>query len=534
MLSAAINRIRFRNPSFLLMYSPLQFAPGEIAKPDGSLSLAYLAGALRTAGYAVTILDCSVGNEKDTLEETFFSGRLLDSGLLRLGMSEARIAEEVAQFDVIGVSSIFTSQTSMVLELIRLIKRADSEKLVIAGGVNSRSLRDRFFASGADVIAMSEAETTIVQIAEALRGKRNLTDVPGIAFRDERGKEVINPSGPAQMDLDGLPFPAWDLLPLEKYWAISRPHGGQFQSGQRIKYASIQTSRGCPFQCLYCHISKEKASDTEDDIGSFRVKSVDRVLRELDILKRLGVEYVFFEDDSLFAKKRRAYSLFKHVREMGLQLLDVNGINICHLQRNSGGGVLSIDSEFLEVLAEAGFQWLSLPFESASQRVLDKYASAKWNLKKFDVPDLLKVLDALNIKCSGHYMLGFPDETESEIFSTIQMAKRHIEQGLDYALFFSVVPFPGSELFDFVLNSGQLQPDFDPDQMRRTRSILSGLSMSPESLEAVRQLAWQIVNRAEYVEQRQEMVLHTAKLTSPFVGDEGLSSWQPTLAARSD
>jgi anaerobic magnesium-protoporphyrin IX monomethyl ester cyclase len=259
------------------------------------------------------------------------------------------------------------------------------------------------------------------------------------------------------------------------------------------------------------------------------------VLRELDILKNLGVEYVFFEDDSLFAKKKRAYSLFNHVREMGLKLLDVNGINICHLQQNSGGGVLSIDSEFLEVLAGAGFQWLSLPFESASQRILDKYASSKWNLKKFDVPALLKILDALNIKCSGHYMLGFPDETEAEIFSTIQMAKRHIEQGLDYALFFSVVPFPGSVLFDFVLNSGQLHPDFDPDQMRRTRSILSGLSMSAESLEAVRQLAWQIVNRAEFVEQRQEMVLHTAKLTSPFVGDEGLSSWQPTLgAARSD
>jgi radical SAM superfamily enzyme YgiQ (UPF0313 family) len=529
MLSADINRIRFRDPSFLLMYSPLQFAPGEIAKPDGSLSLAYLAGALRTAGYAVTILDCSVGNEKDTLEETFFAPRPLESGLVRLGMSEARIAEEVAKFDVVGISSIFTSQTSMVLELIRLVKRADSEKLVIAGGVNSRSLRDRFFASGADVIAMSEAETTIVQIAEALRGKRNLTDVPGIAFRGERGKEVINPSGPAQIDLDRLPLPAWDQLPLEKYWTISRPHGGQFQPGQRIKYASIQTSRGCPFKCLYCHISKEK--DTQGDIGSFRVKSIDRVIRELDILKNLGVEYVFFEDDSLFAKKKRAYSLFKHVREMGLRLLDVNGINICHLQQNSGGAVLSIDNEFLEVLADAGFQWLSLPFESASQRILDKYASSKWNLQRFDVPALLKVLGTLNIKCSGHYMLGFPDETEAEIFSTIQMAKRHVEQGLDYALFFSVVPFPGSALFDFVLNSGQLRPDFDPDQMRRTRSILSGLSMSSESLEAVRQLAWHLVNRAEYVEQRQAMALHTAKLTASVTGDERISPWQPTLGA---
>src|SRR5439155_23607077 len=168
-------------------------------------------------------------------------------------------------------------------------------------------LRMRFFDAGVDLIVLSEAERTIVDIAEAVRGKCDLTDVPGIAFRDETGRETVNRHGPVTVDLDELPFPAWDLLPLDKYWDLSRPHGGQFPEGERITYASLQTSRGCPFQCLYCHISQETEEGVAGPVGTFRVKSIDRVLAELQTLKDLGAHYIYFEDDSLFAKKKRAY-----------------------------------------------------------------------------------------------------------------------------------------------------------------------------------------------------------------------------------
>ena len=296
-----------KHPSFLLMYSALQFAPEEMAKPDGSLSLPYLAGALRDAGYDVKILDVSVGDEQDTLEETFFKPTRLPSGLVRCGMKRARIEQEIAQYDVIGVSSIFTTQTTMVLDLIRTAKEFAPEKLVISGGVNARNLRERFYAAGADLICLSESEITIVELAEALRGLKPLTGIRGIAFRDGDGKEVVNPQGPVAMDLDQLPFPAWDLLPLDKYWDLSRPHGGQFPAGARIQYAALQTTRGCPFQCLYCHISKEEEGSVFGQLGTFRTKSIGRVIEEMDRLKSLGATHLFFEDDSLFAKKKRAY-----------------------------------------------------------------------------------------------------------------------------------------------------------------------------------------------------------------------------------
>jgi len=503
-MNPTLEAIRVKHPRFLLMYSPLQFAPGDVAKPDGSLSLAYVAGALRRAGYDVRILDCSVGDDGHPLSDTFFRSEQLPTGLLRLGMSEERIAEAAAGYDVFGVSSIFTPQTSMVLGLIKLLKRLHPDRLVVAGGVNARNLRPRFFEAGADVIALSEAESTMVDIAEAVRGRRSLCAVPGIAYLDAGGVEVTTAPAPVPDDLDLLPMPAWDLLPLGQYWEISRPHGGDFPKGKRIQYASLQTSRGCPFQCQYCHISMEGSDSPFGAIARFRVKSIDRVLRELDVLKSLGADYIFLEDDSLFAKKPRAYEMFRLIREMGLNLLDVNGINICHLQKNYGGR-LGPDVEFFEVLAEAGLRFWSLPFESANQRLIDTYATSKWSIVKSNIPDLLAAMASAGIRASGNYMIGYPDETVAEIYNTVTMAKQHVEHGLDYALFFTVVPFPGSLMYERAIANGQLDTGFDPDAMRWTRSILKNLCMSADALEHVRQVAWLTVNRRDYVNYKSDM-----------------------------
>ncbi len=512
-MTHSLNSYSIKNPRFLLMYSALQFGPEEMAKPDGSLSLPYLAGALRAAGFDVKILDVSVGDKDEPLEDSFFNTQHLASGLIRCGMTAEKIVAQIEDFDIIGVSSIFTTQTTMVLDLIRLTKQISPDRLVIAGGVNARNLRKRFFDAGADIIVLSEAERTIVEIADAVRGKGRLSEVPGIAFR-RAGIEFINPTGPIIEDLDELPMPAWDLLPLQKYWDLSRPHGGQFPEGKRIQYAALQTSRGCPFRCLYCHISKEVDDEVAGPVGNFRVKSVDRVLRELQTLKDLGAEYIFFEDDSLFAKKKRAYSLFDKVAEMGLHLSDVNGINIIHLMKNYKGK-LDIDTQFLEILSNAGFHMLHLPFESANQRLVEKYSSSKWNVNQTDTRKLLKACENAGIKTAGNYMIGYPDETLAEIHNTILFAKSHVEHGLNHAALFAVVPFPGTKLYDAVIANGQLDADFDTDTMKWTKSILKGLAVPADTLEHLRQLAWLTVNPTEFVNYKINMRVKQPELNLP-------------------
>lgn len=492
-----------REPRFLLMYSPLQFAPQDTVKPDGSLSLPYVGGALRDAGFDVSLLDASVGSPKDDLKDTFFRPRKLPSGLIRVGMSRERIAAEVADYDVIGISSIFTMQTSMVLDLIRLVKEVDPRKLVIAGGVNARYLSDRFFEAGVDLICLSEAETTIVEIGNVLRrGSHDFAGVQGIAFKRD-GKAKFHHAATIVSDLDQLPVPAWDLLPYERYWEISRPHGGDFPPGVKIRYGSMMTSRGCPFSCSYCHISKETKGSPSGDIARLRLKSFDRVMREIDVLKGLGLEYVFFEDDSLLAKKNRILAIFRALRSKGLKLIDVNGVNLVHLFKNGGEGSLVVDRELLETMAECGFKMLSLPFESGSQRIIDTYASSKWQIDRCDTVALVHTAKALGIKVLGNYTIGYPDESFEELMETIMMAKQHVGEGLDVASFFCIVPFPGTALFDIALRDGYLSRDFDPDAMSWTAPIMENTRVSGETLEQIRAVAWKLINRPEFVEAKE-------------------------------
>jgi hypothetical protein len=142
-------------------------------------------------------------------------------------MSADAIAKKIEPYDVVGISSIFTAQTSRVIEMVKLVKAVAREKLVVVGGGNARHLSTRFFEAGADIICMSEGETSITRLAEAFRGGTDdWSTVPGIAFK-RAGKVVCTPVE-ITTQLDNLPFPAWDLLPLERYWAIARPHGAGF------------------------------------------------------------------------------------------------------------------------------------------------------------------------------------------------------------------------------------------------------------------------------------------------------------------
>lgn len=157
-------------PKILLIYPPNQLLPIEIPRPDGSLGLLYLAGALRQYGIEVEILDASVGSKNDTLRETFFRRRIQHNGLTRIGMTKSRLREYIKSenYDIVGISSNFTPQTKMALEVARLAKEANPKIFVAAGGVNARALSRRFLESGfVDVVAMSEAEKTIIKIVTA-------------------------------------------------------------------------------------------------------------------------------------------------------------------------------------------------------------------------------------------------------------------------------------------------------------------------------------------------------------------------------
>lgn len=491
----------------LLLYPPEQTWPGYMCKPNGSLAYPYLAGALRDIGVEVNVYDACVGNEQDKLDNFFYKSKELTSGMFRTGVSDERILEVVSNYDVIGITSIFSQQETQVLACAKLIKSKFPNKILLTGGVNAKSRSPSFFAAGFDVICTSEAEVTIQDLIKVLqKDSRDFSSIGKIFYKNSSGKIIDNSKfGEICWDLDKLPIPAWDLLPNKRYWEIGRPHGGNIKPGVELRYASIMTSRGCPFACSYCHIAQEDEGSISGPIGRFRIKSDERVIQELTILRdEIGAKQIFIEDDSIFGMKRRAIRLLKSIVGFGLDLMDVNGINMIHLVKKSDKkkGWMVPDEEVISLLSEVGFKSITLPFESGNLRIIKKWCSNKLALDRFDPVSLIKSLKKYNIHVATNYMLGFPDETREEIMNTINFAKEMYHHGLDASNFSLVMPVPGTPIFDYCIKSGQLPKDYNPDKFQWTKANLANLSVPADELETLRRGAWEACNTKEHRESR--------------------------------
>jgi len=353
-----------------------------------------------------------------------------------------------------------------------------------------------------NVVCLGEAEKTILQLVEKIRlSKNDYSDIDGIAYR-EGGKTYSIPQKEITWDLDELPLPAWEMLPNERYWKIGRPHGGRFSPDTELRYASLMTSLGCPFKCTYCHIAGETEGSGSGPIGKFRIKSDERVLEEMAILKNLGVKQIFIEDDSLFGKKMRGIRLLQKIKGLGFEILDVNGVNIIHLLKR-----YKPDPDVIQALVEAGFSEVALPFESGNARIIKKYASSKWDIEKTDIKGLIEVCRQYGLNIEGNYMIGYPDETREEVMKTIETARIHMDMGLTSACFMLVMPLPGTPIFDMALKEGYLPADYDIDKMHWGKANMRNTAVAPEELEYLRQHAWETINHGDHVNYKKGMIV---------------------------
>ena len=129
-------------------------------------------------------------------------------------------------------------------------------------------------------------------------------------------------------------------------------------------------------------------------------------------------------------------------------------------------------------------------------RIDDKWCSKKWNVGKCDTIDLVKKLNKAGIVADGNFMIGYPDETPDELKNTFLLARDQMESGMIGCQFFMVQPFPGTEIFDKTLKSGQLSKDWHWDELGWSKgSIFSGLKVDEKTLKFCWSLVYQLLNR---------------------------------------
>lgn len=277
-------------------------------------------------------------------------------------------------------------------------------------------------------------------------------NVLGLAWR--RGSEIIiNPDRPFIPNLDDLPLPRHDLLPLEK------------QRMPMIKgpFTFIVTSRGCPAGCKYCikHVSYQ---------NSVRVRSAENIVAELEELGRLGIHNIHMYAD-LFTVNR------DHVVDL-CRLIIARGVKI---KWTCNSRVDYVDEEMLRLMGQAGCWMISWGIESANEQILKR---ARKGYKKEQAFRALRWSKAAGIKNWGYFIIGLPGETEETIRETIDYAK---ELPLDIALFHIAAPYPGTPFFYEVVENGWFRPGTKWEEVDMDQStVLDYSNLSAEQL-----MVWQ-------------------------------------------
>jgi radical SAM superfamily enzyme YgiQ (UPF0313 family) len=320
-------------------------------------------------------------------------------------------------------------------------------KLLLAGGHVAALPERTLHEETADFVAAGEALHTIVDLVAALKSPRgDLSKVRGLWYRD--GSHLrANCAAPLVADLDNeMPGGAWDLLPMNRY----RAHNWHCFGGlDRQPYAAIYTTLGCPYHCSFCCIQApfkagERQSGYRPAVNSYRYWSPQNVLGQIETLvEQYGVRNIKIADEMFVLNRKHVLAICDGIIERGY-----DDLNLWAYAR-----VDTVRDDMLVKLRRAGFRWLALGIEAASDRVRDDVD------KRFDqeaIYETIANVRAAGIHVIGNYIFGLPQDDHASMQATLDLA---LELSCEFANFYSTMAYPGSPLYAQALRAGWPLPD---------------------------------------------------------------------------
>ena len=322
------------------------------------IGLAYLASMLRENGYKVRIVDNVV--EKLSLDE---------------------LVRKIKDSVVVGITTT-TPTFNTALKYAKKIKSTLENVFVILGGIHVSfmpysALKHEFV----DAVCIGEGEYTLLEAVERLDRGKSLEGVRGLMYKED-GRIIDNGRRDFIKNLDELPFPAYDLLPLEKYSIL----------GQKLEHFPLMSSRGCPFGCRYCASSRFMGR-------MFRARSAENVADEIEWLNdKFGAKYVAFGDDTFTLSKKRVLEFCREIRERGLDV-----------EWSCSSRVDTIDGETIREMKRAGCNCIYYGVESANTQILNNFYRKRIKLEQ--AVDAVKKTKENEILTVCSFIIGAPMET---------------------------------------------------------------------------------------------------------------------------
>lgn len=431
-------KILMLNPPFLNKYSKSSRSPavtksGTIYYP---LWLSYAAGVLDSKGHDLKIIDAPakcLSNDEVLAQIKDFNPRML----------------------VIDTS---TPSITNDLKFAKLAKQAMPETCICLVGTHvTATVREILpeHADFVDIITRHEYDYTLPEIAEALEGKKNLSDVLGISYCDN-GKLIETPDRPYIENLDELPFVS---KVYKKYLNIE----DYFYAHVSYPTISIFSSRGCPSKCFYCMYSQVMFGKR------YRKRSAKNLFDEcVYITKEFpGIKEILIDDDNFSVDQENVQEFCKLMIENKIKLKWVVECRV------------NLTYETMVLMKKAGCRLVVVGYESGSQKVLDGMH------KGITLEQSRKFNDAAKkagMRIHGCFMVGNPGETKETMMETLNFAK---SLRMDTAQFFPLIVYPGTEAWDWAQKNNYIKTkDYSkwitPDGMHNC--VLSTPELSSQEL----------------------------------------------------
>ncbi len=349
---------------------------------------------------------------------------------------------EVAESDLVGISTITTTALEAYSILERVKQLADIP--VIMGGAHVTFLPEEALEKGADYVMRGEGEYAFVELVKRIRaGDDDMSSIPGLSYRAGDGF-VHNPLSKKIEHLADLPWP--DLTMIRNY--------------EKIRTIPIMTSRGCPYNCKFCSVTKMFGR-------RYRFRDTEDVLAELQMLgERSRRASFFFYDDNFTARPKRTKELLRGMIDRGIKVNWTAQARVDVVK----------DEEMLALMRESGCTFLYLGLESINPRTLESYRKEQ---TVQDISEAVKKLHEYKIRVHGMFVLGSDEDDLKTIKETVRFARG---MKIDTVQFLILTPFPGTETYDELFSQGRILVE-DWSKYSGHHVVFEPLKMTPYQLQ---------------------------------------------------
>ena len=395
------------------------------------LGLIYLASVARNEGHEIKFLDASAE-----------------------GMDLNSVKSRVRDFypDMVGVTAT-TPAFYDACDVARVSKEVNKDIITVIGGphvtfVPKYTLKKCPYL---DIVVRGEGEVTFKEILTVLKGLNrsvdSLNNILGLTYRKENGKIVHNPPRPLIQNMDDLPIPSYDLINWDRY------------SYGKLRYGVIMTSRGCPFDCVFCSSSLQFGK-------RWRGHSAERVIEEIKILyDDFKIREIEFLDDTFTLNRKRAQQISDEIVKEGMDI-----------SWSASSRVNTIDRETAEKMKRAGAHTIYFGIESGTQKILDFIGKG---ITLEQAIRAVKIAVKVGLNSLGSFIIGFPMEKKEDIERTVKFAKK---LDVTYAQFTIATPYPGTRLWYYALKNNLIKT-LNWRLYTTTRSVMKSFYLTTEQIE---------------------------------------------------